>query len=103
MATAKLSGMEIAEQPGFVFEQHKQGDNMKKYLIIACVAAALVGCANNQGGMSDRSIRESGSESYDRSSTNSVNTATNSATSSPTNSTERSSQNSSSQDNTPKN
>ena len=55
---------------------------MKNYLIIVCAAAALVGCANNQGGMSDRSTREAGSESYDRSSTNSVQSSTNGVSSS---------------------
>jgi len=69
---------------------------MKKYLIVACAAAALVGCANNQGGMSDRSNRETGSESYDRSSTNNWNSTTNGSTISPANSTEK--QNSGSQD-----
>lgn len=76
---------------------------MKKYLIVVCAAAALVGCANNQGGTSDRSTRETGSESYDRSSTNSSNSATNSSTVTPANSTEKS-QNSGTQGNgTPQN
>lgn len=55
---------------------------MKRYLIVACAAAALVGCANNRGGMGDDSNRESGSESrtYDRSSTNNVDSSRSNST-----------------------
>jgi hypothetical protein len=94
----KLAEWKLQERRLCVLNNNDQGDKMKKYLMIICTAAALVGCANNQGGMSDRSTRETGSESYDRSSTTNSTSSTNSSTISPANSTEKS-QNSGSQGN----
>jgi hypothetical protein len=58
---------------------------MKKYLIMACAIAALVGCARERGGVDNRSGSQTGrSESYDRNmqSTNS-NTITNDSSGAP--------------------
>ena len=55
---------------------------MKTYIVVVCVAAALVGCAHNRGGMRNESGSQSGtSDSYDRStqSTNNLNSSGNSS------------------------
>src|SRR4051794_16630475 len=44
---------------------------MKAYLIVACAAVTLVGCAGNRGGMSHRSSSQTGQESSTIQSTNS--------------------------------
>jgi hypothetical protein len=76
-----------------------QGDIMKKYLMVICAAAAFVGCAQNRGGVHNRSSSETGaSQSYDRSmqSTNSSNSITNDSSGAPGNSSGSSSGSSSS-------
>jgi hypothetical protein len=81
------------------FKPENQGGEMKTYLMVACAALALVGCArDHRGGMRDRSGTQSGSN-YDRNMNSSTNSSslTNSSSGAPGSSTGTSSGTSSQQ------